>query len=129
MLNSKTYKLFPAINNSFDETLKLFTEFLISKYEVLEIKYSPSIIIDNTKVGSSFHNMTKPTYIYITVNFNTKSTWTNRGGITFCEIKTPEYKIDVKWQTSKPYMNDIAEEISIKFFRNLKLQKLNEKAN
>ena len=68
MINSKTYKFFPYINNSFDLTLRAFVEYYIQKYDIIQSKYNNSITIDNTQIGSSFSNMKKPEYIYITIN-------------------------------------------------------------
>lgn len=58
MIQSKTYKFYPYINNSFDDTLKTFVEYYIGKYDIIESKYNNgSIIIDNTQIGSSFSKM------------------------------------------------------------------------
>ncbi len=65
MITSKLYKLQPYINNSFDETLKVFTDFIMSEFEVTESNFKNSIKIDSTKVGNLYSTMKKTrSYLY-----------------------------------------------------------------
>lgn len=130
MIQSKTYKFFPYINNSFDDTLKTFVEYYIRKYDIIESKYNNiSIIIDNTQIGSSFSKMKKPEYIYITINFYSHDSWLSTGGIEYFNGKTDILTISIRWDTTYNGMNvkrRQIDEIDIGFFRKIKLQKLSE---
>ena len=130
MITSKIYKLQPYINNSFDETLNVFIDFIISEFEVTESNFSNSIIIDNTKIGDLYSVMKKPNYIYITICFCTNGSWSNSGGLEYCNFNTESnMKIYVRWDTSKRIgvfnKNKECEEINNNFFRKIKLEKLN----
>jgi len=129
MITSKIYKLLPYVNNSFDETLKIFVNYIMLKFDVIESKHTGSIKIDGTKVGSSFSTMIKPENIYITINFCTDGSWSNSGGIEYCNFNTSSnVKIYVRWDTSKKNnifnQNIECEEINKNFFRKIKLEKI-----
>lgn len=131
MIISKIYKLYPYVNNSFDETLKVFTDFIMSEFNMTDTIFIATITIDDTKIGSSLSSMEKPKYIYITVNYCTNGSWSNTGGIEYCNFKTDSnLKIYVRWDTSKRKgifnSNKECEEINNNFFRKIKLKKLNK---
>lgn len=130
MITSRIFKLYPYVNNSFDETLKVFVDYAILEFDVIESKFTGSIKIDNTKVGSSFAKMKTPECIYITINFYTKGSWSNSGGLEYCNFTTKsDLKISVRWDTSKGRSifnsnNKECDEINNNFFRKIKLEKL-----
>lgn len=131
MITSKLYKLQPYINDSFDETLKVFTDFIMSEFEVTESNFKNSIKIDSTKVGNLYSTMKKPDHIYITIIFCTNGSWSNSGGLEYCNFNTESnMKIYVRWDTNKRKIlfdnGKECEEINNNFFRKIKLEKLNK---
>jgi hypothetical protein len=129
MITSRIFKLYPYVNNSFDETLKFFVDYITLEFDVIESNFTGSIIIDNTKIGNLYSVMKKPDYIYITICFCTNGSWSNSGGLEYCKFNTEsDMKIYVRWDTNKRIgvfnNGKECEEINNNFFRKIKLEKL-----
>ena len=137
MFKSDRYIITPFIENSFDSTIKGLIEYFVSDYLISEdekytVSYDSKCIIDNTTVGSgsNFSNMKRPDKINVTANFMNNGSWTNCGsGLVYCTIlffeRRGTEKIDIRWSVGAGGVYNY-EEISIKQFRKLKLEKLNK---
>jgi len=124
-MQSQVYKIPPFINNSFEDTLKEFVEYIRQEYKVQKIIFTESKISpDKCEVGgwSSQHVIfKKPEYIFVSLVFMSKDGWTNRGGYEVCTCKLyDKSNIFIRWSTS----GKADKELNIKFIRKIKLKNL-----
>lgn len=131
MIVSNLYKIYPLINNSFEETLKVLIWYICRNYDIKETIYHTSLSPDKTTIGSRYNlsNLKKPEFISVRVNYCTNHSWSNAGGIEYCTIKTKDdVRISVRWESinNDAYKEFNYTELDNKFYRKVKLIKLNQ---
>jgi len=132
MLRTEKYQITPFINDSFDDTIKEFSQFISSQYDVFDIIYKSKIPINNTTIGYNFSKMSRPKKIYVCVNFMNNGCWKNQGGTLFCTIiLMDKTNIDIRWDTSTNVIGRVADydgdyEDFFNKYRKFKLEKLNK---
>jgi len=105
--------------------LKELINHLQLEYDVDRIEYTnTSLTADGVQIGNPpcepWH---KPKFLFVTLNFCSKTSWTNEGGHSYCECYLKdESKILINWNTGTD--NKKIEEFSTKFIRKLKLKRL-----
>lgn len=115
----KTYKISPFINDSFEETFNFIIKSLFG-YNVKNI--SPDAVSEYDSYDSL--KWFKPKYIYLTVNYMNKTSWTNYGGFYYCELLKKDTKILINWSVNPP--NEDYELLDIKVLRKIKLNKISK---
>lgn len=120
-MKTEVYKIPSDINNSFEETLKEFVNYIKIKYNAKEIEFTTSKISpDKCMVGSGFAPFYKPENIFVSLTF--MSGWTNKGGFKICTCKLQDNtNIHIRWNTS----GKENKKFDIKFIRKMKLKKIN----
>jgi len=131
MITSKLYKIFPLINNSFEDTLNILTWYVSRNYNIKTTTSHKLLSPDKTTIGNRYDmsNTRKPEYISVRVNFYTNHSWTNSGGIEFCEMKTTDkITISIRWETinNDKYSSLNYTELDNRFYRKIKLIKLKQ---
>lgn len=122
MLDHKTYKISPFINNSFEETINFLVKSLLG-YEIKNAKKtSPDGVMVSDKTNKTL-DWKKPEHIYLTINYMSKTGWTNYGGAYYCELLEKDTKIIINWAVDNQKYNKY-ELINIKTIRKLKLKEV-----
>lgn len=123
-MHTIVYKIPSFINNSFEETLKQFVNYLRQEYKIEKIIFTNSKISpDKCQIGDGINAFKKPEYIFASLTSMSEHGWTNKGGYEYCTFKLKDKSnIFVRWNLSAEIDN--YKELDIKFIRKIKLQNL-----
>jgi len=120
------YKFTPFINNSFEETLKVFINYIVDKYNIVKVDYKDTQLTpDKCKQGGLNGNFKPLVEVFVKLSFTNDNIVLVSGyGHKHCTCYLDlDNKIDVHWETNYKGYED-----AIKFTplmcRKLKLNKL-----